>query len=104
MTSSTLRLAADLQHDAFHSEDEIDLLRERSPAGDPAEQNPREWDRWSEECADLSDEAGVIEALEAVEKLVPRQRTLAKQIVEMATTTLAGSQVLAVIIAEIFGR
>jgi hypothetical protein len=108
MSSSTRRLAAEPKHSAFYSEDEIDLLRERPPVEDPAEQARvdailKEWDRWSEECADLSDEVGVTAALGAIEELVPRQRSLAKQIVAMPATTLAGLQVRALIVTAISG-
>jgi hypothetical protein len=108
MTSSTRCLAADLKHSPFYSEDEIDLLRERPPAEDPAEQARvhailEEWDRWSKECAKLADETGLTEALEFVEDLVPKQRALAKRIATASATTLAGLQVRALIIAETLG-
>jgi len=102
MTSSPRRLTADL------SDNEIDLLRERPPAEDEAEQARvqeilEEWDRWSEECADFVDETSLTAALESLDEIVPTQRSVAKRIVDMPATTLAGLQVRALIVAEIFG-
>lgn len=50
------------------------------------------------------DQTGLTAALEALDELVPRQRPLVKQIVAAPAPTLAGLQVRALILAEIFGH
>ncbi len=107
MSFSTRCLAADPQYNAFYSEDEIDLLRERPPAEDPAEQARvhailEEWDRWSEECTELRIATGLNAATEAEGDIIRQQQVIVDKIVTMPATTFAGLAVRTRLLQRIY--
>jgi hypothetical protein len=107
MSPSTRCLAAGPQYSALYSEYEIDLLRERRPAEDPAEQALvegilEEWDRWSAECAEFRGATGLNAAREAEEDLIHRQQVIVDKIVAMPATTFTGLAVRTSILPRIY--
>jgi hypothetical protein len=61
------------------------------------------WERWHAECKELAEEFGVWEARDATDEIVANLRSLEKRFAAMHATTLAGLQMRAMILAEIFG-
>jgi hypothetical protein len=100
---NTRSLAADPKHSVLYSEDEIDQLRDWPSDVRPARVREilAEWDRWNDECGVLNEALGVDEAVEAIEELVPQQRSIAKRIAATRAQTMAGLQVRALILVEI---
>ena len=101
-------ISCDDGRNAPYSKEEVDLLRDwpdRDPAGKArAAEIVTEWDRWTGEWDALEHETGVAEALKTIEELVPKEGELARRIAAMPATTLAGLQVRATILAQMFAE
>ena len=107
----TTSLAADIRHGSFYLKSEIDLLPYAPPTQDPADMPAakaratdiaKEFARWTAECEALMESCGVHAAARALAGAIAAHRAMAGRIAFTPAKTLAGLQVRATIVAQIY--